>query len=69
LTPAEVATLFADGAHGDGVTRGLVFRGPCVKTSELSYWEDHTMVAGDKVIDDMYRALGSANGTIITRLI
>ena len=46
-TPTEIATLHSDGAHGAGITRGIVFHGPNVKTEDLAYWTDHVMVAGD----------------------
>ena len=69
LTPTEIATLYSDGVHGAGITRGMVFHGPMVKTKNLSYWEDHVMVAGDQVTENMYRALGEAAGTITIRLV
>jgi len=68
LTPTEIATLFADGAHGDGVTRGMVFHGPNVRTVDLDYYEDHTMVSTDRLIDNMYQFRGNKVGTVVTRL-
>ena len=68
LTPAEIATLYTDGAHGDGVTRGMVFHGPNVRTVDLDYYEDHTMVSTDRLIDNMYQFRGYKLGTVVTRL-
>ena len=68
LTPTEIATLHTDGAYGEGVTRGLVFRGPNVRTADLAYYEDHVMVAGDHVLDDIHRVIGTHSSTVTIRL-
>jgi len=69
LTPTEMATLHSDGAWGTGVTRGLVHHGPCVKTEDLTYFTDHTLLTTDRLIDNMHRSRGKKSGTVVTRLV
>jgi len=66
LTPAEVADL----AAGANITRGLVFLAPNVRTKELDYF-DNTLLDedNDKVIDDMYGAIGSIHAPVTSQLI
>ena len=68
LTPAEIATLHSDGPNGAGITRAMVFHGPCVKTADLAYFTDHAMVAEDVLFDNMYGAVGKETGAVTTRL-
>lgn len=65
LTDAEKTSLAADG----DVTRSMVFQAPCIQTRDLDYYEDHTLAATDKIIDNMYWAIGTPGGSVITRLI
>ena len=64
LTQAEATSL----AAGGNVTRGMVFQGPCVRTSELADFEDLTLTT-EKLIDNMYGQVGTPNNSVITRLI
>jgi len=65
LTQAEATSL----AGGGDVTRGMVFHSPCVKTSDLSDFEDKALTASDRMIDNMYGIVGKTSGTVTTRLI
>jgi len=65
LTQAEVTTLEAGGDVDDG----LVFQSPCVRTSELSDFEDLTLTSANKMIDNMYGSIGTPHASPVTRLI
>jgi len=65
LTQAEATSL----AAGGNITRGLVFQGPCVRTRELSDFEDKTLLPTDRMIDNIFGMVGKPNGSVITRLI
>jgi len=65
LTPAEVTTL----AGGGDVTDSLVFQGPCVRTEDLAYFEDLTLAADDRLLENIAGAVGVPNNTVVTRLI
>lgn len=54
LSPADVLGIYNEGAGGTGYLDGIRFQGPFVKTSELSYFTNHTMVSTDRVIDNVY---------------
>jgi hypothetical protein len=69
LTPTEVATLNSEGAGGTGVTTGMVFQSPCVRTSDLAHYTDLTLTDEDKLIDNIYGVIGTKYGSPITRLI
>jgi hypothetical protein len=68
LTPIEAAAITNEGAYGTGVLDGLVFQAPCVRTKQLSYFTDKTLASSDKIIDNIYGAIGTPNGSPITRL-
>ena len=68
LTDGEIADVTAKEGFG-GVLPGLVFQGPCVRTKELDYFEDKTLATKDKLIDNMYRMIGTPNDAVVTRLI
>jgi len=40
-----------------------------VRTEDLADFEDLTLTASDKLIDNMYGAIGTPNGSVVTRLI
>jgi len=65
LTQAEATSLEA----GGNVNRGLVFQGPCVRTRELADFEDLTLTAADKMIENYLGMIGTPHGSVITRLI
>jgi len=65
LTQANVTTL----EGGGDVTDGLVFQAPCVRTEDLADFEDLTLTSSDKMIDNMYGAIGTPHGSVITRLL
>jgi hypothetical protein len=65
LTQAEATALDA----GTNVTRGLVFHAPNVRTREIDDWEDKTLTAADRLIDNMYGVVGTPHGSPICRLI
>lgn len=69
LTPAEISQMFSEGPGGTGVTRGLVFQGPTVRTAEAASFADKTLGAGDRLIDNIYGAVGTPSGTPITRAV
>lgn len=64
LTQAEATTL----AGGGEVTRGLVFQAPCVRTRELSDFEDLTLTT-EKLLDNIFGMVGTPHGSVVTRLI
>ena len=68
LTGAEVATLYSEGAGGSSVTDGLVFQSPTVKTEDASYYNGHTLISTDRVIDNIFGAIGKTNGSPTTAL-
>ena len=57
LTAAEALAYH----NGGTVTDGMVFQGPCVRTSELARFIDKSL-AGKKLIDNMFGAVGVVNG-------
>lgn len=69
LTASEILQIYNDGAGGTGVTDGLIFQGPCVNSSDLSYYTNHTLLSTDRVIDNIYGAIGKPDGSPVTRLI
>jgi len=68
LNSTEAAAIYSEGPFGAGVLSGLVFQGPTVRTKQLDYYTDHTMLSSDRVIDNIYGAIGTPNGSPITRL-
>ena len=69
LTDAEMATVYADGIGGDGVTRGLLFQGPCVKTADLTYFTDRTLTADDRLTENVGGYVGVPTAGVVTRVI
>ena len=65
LTGVEAASLAAGGDE----TQGLIFQSPCVRTNELSDFEDLTLTADLKMIDNIYGFVGTPHDAVITRLI
>lgn len=65
LTGTEAAIL----ASGGAVTDGLVFQSPCVRTKQLPYYTDKSLSAEDKLLDNLFNAVGSPHGAPVTRLI
>jgi hypothetical protein len=68
LTPTEALAITNEGAYGTGVLSGLVFQAPTVRTRNLTYFTDKTLASSDKIIDNIYGAIGTPNGSPITRL-
>jgi hypothetical protein len=68
LTPTEALAITNEGAYGTGVLSGLVFQAPTVRTRNLTYYPDKTLASSDKIIDNIYGAIGTPNGSPITRL-
>jgi hypothetical protein len=68
LTAAEIAAIYAEGAGGTGVTSGMIFQGPVVHTGDLAYFTDHTLLSTDRLLDNIYGAIGKPSGSPITRL-
>jgi hypothetical protein len=58
LSAADALAIYNEGPEGTGYLDNLMFQGPTVKTSELSYFTDHTMLSTDRVIDNVYQATG-----------
>lgn len=68
ISSTEALAIYNAGAYGVGNTDGLVFQAPCVRTKQLSYYTDKTLTSADKLIDNIYGAIGTPNGSPITRL-
>jgi hypothetical protein len=68
LSVSEILSIYNEGAFGVGVLSGLVFQGPCIRTKQLSYFTDKTLTSSDKLIDNIHGAIGTPNGSPITRL-
>ena len=66
LTAGQITTLYNDGAYGSTNTTNLLFNPFTVKSSDLTYYTDHTMVDGDAVFDDYILAAGIPSGNPIT---
>ena len=69
LTQAEITAMNTAGAYDMSNTSGMIFQAPLVRTKELTYWTDHTMLSGDRMIDNVYSVVGTPNGNVITRTI
>lgn len=65
LIQAEATSL----AAGGNVTRGMVFQGPVVRTKDLTYFTDRVLGTADKVLDNMFRMVGTPNDSPTTRII
>ena len=65
ITSGEVTTL----SGGGEVTSGMQFQTFCVRTGELSDYEDLTLTSDKKLIDNLYGVVGTPNGSPISRLI
>ncbi len=62
LTAAEVTTLYNSGTVNNAlVTDGLVFQGPNVRTSEYADYVDEVLTIDQKLIDNIYSAVGTPN--------
>jgi hypothetical protein len=68
ITATEALAIYNEGAYGTGVLSGLVFQAPTVRTKNLTYFTDKTLSSSDKLIDNIYGAIGTPNGSPITRL-
>lgn len=68
LSSSEIAQIYSEGAGGTGVTSGMVFQGPVVKTKDLAYFTDHTMLSTDRVAENIYQMIGKPTGSPIIRL-
>lgn len=66
-TAAQVAALNTAGAYEMSDTAGMVFQAPTVRTKELTYWTDHTLLTGDRIIDNVFGNVGAAHGSPIIR--
>lgn len=67
LTAAEVAAIHTEGAGGTGVTDGLVFQAPVVRTTDYDYFTDRAMTSDDKLIDNINGIVGEPHGSPVTR--
>lgn len=62
LSAAEITTLYNSGTVNNAlVTDGLVFQGPTVKTSEYDDYTDSTLTIDQKIIDNIFGAVGTPN--------
>jgi len=62
LSAAEVTTLYNTGTVNNAlVTDGLVFQGPNVRTSEYTEYVDEVLTIDQKLIDNIYGAVGTPN--------
>lgn len=68
LTAAEILQMYNEGAGGTGVTSGLVFQGPVVRTKDLTYFTDHIMLSDDRVLDNIHGMVGVPHGAPVIRL-
>ena len=68
LADAEISQIYSEGVGGAGVTSGLIFQGPVVRTGDLAYFTDHTLLSTDRLIDNIYGAIGKPSGSPITRI-
>jgi hypothetical protein len=67
LTADEALQLYTEGISGDGITEGMVFQGPCIRSSELSTYTDLTLTSETKLLDNIYGNVGTPNGSPISR--
>jgi hypothetical protein len=68
-TAAEIAEIYAAGRGVASSGANLLFQAPCVRTSELGTWTDKTLTADDKLIDNLFHAMGTPHGSPISRLL
>lgn len=64
LSQADINTLH----YTDAGVPGLVFQAPCVRTSEVPAYTNLTLTAENKLIDNIYGAIGTPNGSPISRM-
>ena len=73
LTAAEATTSAGNpdaSAPETTMGDGLVFQGPCIRDIDDDYFEDRTLTADDRLIDNQFGVVGDLNsGTVVTRLI
>jgi len=70
LSASEVTTLYNGGTPDQSIgTDGMVFQAFCVRTDELADFEDLSLKGSDKLLDNMYGAVGTPNGNPIGRAI
>jgi hypothetical protein len=68
LSAAEVLALYNGGMINPNiVTDGLIFQGPCVRTSELASYAGKTLTAEDDMIDNLHFYSGTPEGSPISR--
>jgi hypothetical protein len=67
LTPSEVTTLHNDGIGGIGVTSGMVFQGPTVRTADLASYIDQSLTSDNKLLDRVYGVVGTPGGYVTPR--
>jgi len=60
LTSTEITDLY----NGIPVTDGLVFQGPCIKTSEATTLDGQTLTIDNKVLDNINQMVGTAIGVV-----
>jgi hypothetical protein len=68
LNATEHALLYSQGVYGTGVTDGLVLQPLNVRTKQLDYYTDHILLSNDRLIDNIYGAISTPNGSPVTRL-
>lgn len=62
ITNTEIATVYG----GGDVEDDLVFQGPCVRTAELSYYDNTVLASSDRVLDCVFGRVGKPHGVSVT---
>jgi hypothetical protein len=69
LTATEAAQIHTEGIGGTGVTSGLIFQGPVIRTKDLTLYTDLTLTSSNKLLDAMYGYVGTPSGSPISRIL
>jgi len=67
LTASEAAQIHTEGIGGTGVTDGLIFQGPAVKTKRLASYVDAVLTGTMKLKDAIHGYVGTPHGSPVGR--
>lgn len=59
LSSSDVSGIYNAGAGGTGYTSGLIFQAPVIRTSDLTYFTNHTLLSTDRLLDNIYGYVGT----------
>jgi Concanavalin A-like lectin/glucanases superfamily len=59
LTQDEITSLY----NGGSVTNGLVFQSPCIRTDDTFIYNGATLTSETKLLDNVFGAVGTPNGS------